>query len=194
MTDVLGAYWRHRAIFNPDVLRIEAPRPPYDHVLELAARATHTHPGCLLQMVATERVVQVKTDNITLRQAEVFAHFSRSWRNCGESAPEPNVTVHTLTCARAAQHKRTDMSMLVCGSGDGTKLHRHAATSLLTIQRKKCTEPGLPISESIITEPSTSVSYPYGTRSETPACQRKAAESGVRERAVLPGVQHNRNM
>lgn len=80
-TSERGAYRQLRAIFNPDVLRIEASRPPYDYVAELAAPAlTHTHPGGLLQMVAAQRVVQVKTDNITVRQAEVFAHCSCS---CG---------------------------------------------------------------------------------------------------------------
>lgn len=74
MTRDRGAHRRLGAIFNPDVLRIEASRPPYDYVLELAARATHTHPGGLLQMVAAERVVQVEADNITVGQAEVFAH------------------------------------------------------------------------------------------------------------------------
>lgn len=122
LTSDRGAHWLLGAIFNPDVLRIEASRPPYAYVLELAARATHTHPGGLLQMVAAERVVQVEADNITVRQAEVFAHGSRRWGNCRESAPEPTVTVHTLTCAQ--QHNTTDVSMSLTDGGDGTAVRR----------------------------------------------------------------------
>lgn len=33
-----------------------------------------THPGGLLQMVATQRVVQVEADHVAFRQTKVFAH------------------------------------------------------------------------------------------------------------------------
>lgn len=51
-----------------------------------AATRTHihtnirTHPGGLLQMVATERVVQVEADHVAVRQTKVFAHCGQS---CG---------------------------------------------------------------------------------------------------------------
>ncbi len=43
--------------------------------------ASATHPGGLLQIVSTERVVQIKANYITLRQREVFAHCIAFGRN-----------------------------------------------------------------------------------------------------------------
>lgn len=81
---------------NPDVLWIEPSGSPYDfeggggkQLLGAHTRPhIRTHPGGLLQMVATERVVQVEADNIAVRQAKVFAH-----RGCGVDvcATEPPI-------------------------------------------------------------------------------------------------------
>lgn len=43
--------------------------------------ASTTHPGGLLQIVSTERVVQIKANHITLRQREVFTHCTAFRRN-----------------------------------------------------------------------------------------------------------------
>ena len=93
-------------------------------------------------MVAAERVVQVEADNITVGQAEVFAHCDWSQgEQQAKRAGADRFTVHTLTCVR--QHNTTDMSMSPCDGEDGTAVCTRAAQSSLTAPWKEFTEPGV---------------------------------------------------
>lgn len=134
----LTAMW---IFLNPGVLRIKPPGPPYLFVWGKIAAATrthihtniHTHPGGLLQMVATERVVQVEADNIAVRQTKVFAHCGQ---NCRRRLTGPYRLLHAHVRDTAA-----DMSMSHCVTARTGLCCVNARLALLTVRPQDCTVP-----------------------------------------------------
>lgn len=93
----------------------------------------HTHPGGLLQMVATERVVQVEADNIAVRQTKVFAH-------CGQSCRRRLTGPYRLLLAHV-RDTAADMSMSHCVTARTGLRCVNARLALLTVRPQDCTVP-----------------------------------------------------
>jgi len=77
-----------------------------------------THPGGLLQIVSTERVVQIKADHITVRQREVFAHCTACRGNGYENC---KITESRwLPAVDAARSVAAVCNVFVCSATRGT--------------------------------------------------------------------------